>query len=66
MKAKIFMVLFAAGVAVMGCSSTQNTGGSTDSVTTVPTNPTDGTTTDTTTTDTTTTDTSTTDTGMRR
>ena len=58
MKTKLFIALFAAGVAVMGCSSTQNTGGNTDSVSTPTTTPTP---TDTATTDTTTTDTSTTD-----
>jgi hypothetical protein len=57
MKTKMLIVLFAAGVAVMGCSSTQNTSGNTDTVSTPSTLPTP--------TDTTTTDTSTTDTSSR-
>lgn len=47
MKSTIFIALFAAGVAVMGCGSTQNTSDGTDSVTTIPT-PADTTMTDTT------------------
>lgn len=59
MKSKMLIALFAAGIAVMGCGSTQNTSDGTDSVTTIPTPA------DTTMTDTTMTDTSMQDTGMR-
>lgn len=58
MKSTIFIALFAAGVAVMGCGSTQNTSDGTDT-TTVPTPA------DTAVTDTTMTDTTMRDTGMR-